>query len=120
MSGRFDPTERRSDDLIAAIHEASRRIAIAITQGFNHMADAQTQALADLTTAVSGIADAISAEITALQAAVSAAGNIQPDDSQAIEAQVTKLNTLTAALKTSVAPPVTAPPVVSPATPTGS
>ena len=57
MSGRFDPSDRRSEDLIAAIEQASHRIATAITQGFAHMADAQATALADLSTAIANIAD---------------------------------------------------------------
>lgn len=97
--------ERHSDDVIKAIHDASRRIALSIEKGFALMADAQTQALADLTQSVTTIGDAIAGEIAALQAAVSAAANFQPDDSAAIEAQVTKLNDLAAALKNSVAPP---------------
>ena len=104
MSGRFDPNERRNEDLLSAIHDASRHISHAISEGFKLMADAQTQALADLSNAVASIGDAIAAEIAALQAAVSAASNLQPDDSAAIEAQVTKLNDLTSALKASVAP----------------
>ena len=90
------------------------------------MADAQATALADLSTAISNIADAIAAEIQALQNAVNAAANIQPDDSAAIEQQVTKLNQLTAALKAPLAPvsvaaaassntPAPTPPAASPA-----
>ena len=105
---RFEASERHAEDTIAAIHEASHRISTAITEGFKHMADAQTKALEDLTAAIQSIADDVSAEITALQAAVSTAAqnaaNMQPDDSAAIEAQVTKLNELNAALKASVAP----------------
>ena len=63
------------------------------------MADAQATALADLSTAISNIADAIAAEIQALQNAINAGAAQQPDDSAAIEGQVTKLNQLTAALK---------------------
>lgn len=82
------------------------------------MADAQTTALADLATAVTGIADSISAEIGALQAAVTQAAqnaaNMQPDDSAAIEAQVSKLNDLNAALKASVAPATPVPAAPAP------
>ena len=63
------------------------------------MADAQATALADLSTAISNIADAIAAEIQALQNAINAGAAQQPDNSAAIEGQVTKLNQLTAALK---------------------
>ena len=63
------------------------------------MADAQSAALADLSTAISNIADAIAGEIQALQNAINAGAAQQPDDSAAIEGQVTKLNQLTAALK---------------------
>ena len=103
-----EPAERHSDDLIAAIGQAAHHIATAITQGFQHMADAQTAALADLSTAISNIADAIAAEIQALQNAINAGAAQQPDDSAAIENQVAKLNQLTAALKaplTAVVPP---------------
>lgn len=117
MSSRFDPTERRSEDLVAAIEKAAHRIATAITQGFAHMADKQAQALTDLTTAINNIGSAIAAEIAALQGALSAQG---VDDSPAIETAVTNLNNLTASLKSSVAPPAsTVPPTitaVSPAT----
>ena len=82
------------------------------------MADAQATALADLSTAISNIADAIAAEIQALQNAINAGAAQQPDDSAAIEGQVTKLNQLTAALKaplTAVVPtPAPTPTPVSP------
>lgn len=117
---RFDPELSRHEDLLEAIERASHHIATAITQGFKLMADAQTTALADLNTAVAGIADAIAGCIGALQTAVTQAtqnaANIQPDDSAAIEAEVTKLNDLTTALKTAVAPPVASPPAPMPAT----
>ena len=54
MSSRFDPADRRSDDVIVAIHAAARTIATAITEGLKHMANAETQALADLANAVPG------------------------------------------------------------------
>jgi IPT/TIG domain len=113
MSSRFDPTERRNEDLIGAIEGAAHHIATAITQGFAHMADAQATALADLSTAINNISDAITAEIQALQNALNAATSIQPNDSAAIEAQVAKLTTLTAALKA----PLTPIPPVTPVTP---
>jgi division protein CdvB (Snf7/Vps24/ESCRT-III family) len=115
----FHPDQERHDALIEAIGHAAHTIATAIEKGFIHMADAQTAALADLAAAVTGIADSVSAEITALQAAVTKAAqnaaNMQPDDSAAIEAQVTKLNDLNAALKASVAPAAPATPA-SPST----
>ena len=115
----WDHERDRHEALLGAIQEAAHTVAAAITKGLSRMADAQTAALADLTAAVTGIADSISAEITALQAAVTAAAanaaNMQPDDSAAIEAQVTKLNDLNAALKASVAPVV--PPVTPPSNP---
>lgn len=98
-----DPSERHHDDLIDAIRAASHHISTAITEGFKHMADQQSAALADLSTAVANLSDAIAGEIGALQAALSAAG--QPDDSGAIETAVTNLNNLTQSLKASVAPP---------------
>lgn len=110
MSGRFDPTERRSDDLLAAIDKASRRISTAITEGFKHMADKQSQALTDLNNAVTNLGDAIAAEIAALQAALSAQG---VDDSPQIETAVTNLNNLTASLKASVTTPAAPPTVAS-------
>jgi len=109
--------ERHSDAVVEAIHAAAHTVSRAILKGAQIMSDAQTAALADLATAVTSIADSISAEITALQAAVTAAAqnaaNMQPDDSAAIEAQVSKLNDLNAALKASVAAP--APVATSPA-----
>ena len=82
------------------------------------MADAQATALADLSTAISNIADAIAAEIQALQNAINAGAAQQPDDSAVIEGQVTKLNQLTAALKAPlpavVPPPAPTPTPVSP------
>lgn len=64
------------------------------------MADAQTQALADLQTAIATIGDEIAKEIGALQTALSASS--QPDDSGAIEAAVTNLNDLAVKLKASL------------------
>lgn len=67
------------------------------------MADVEAQALADLSTAVTNLADAVTAEIQALQAALSA---VTPpiDHSPAIEAAVTNLNNLAASLKESIPP----------------
>lgn len=109
----FHPEQERHDDLIRAIDKAAHRIATAITEGFTHMADVEAQALADLSSAVTALADAVSAEIGALQAALSA---ITPpiDHSPAIEAAVTNLNALAASLKESIPAPVT-PPATTPA-----
>lgn len=80
------------------------------------MADAQTKALADLNAALTNIADAISAEIAALQAAL--ANSDQPDDSGQIEAAVTNLNALTDSLKKSIPAAAPVKPVVSSLSPT--
>jgi len=68
------------------------------------MSDAQTQALADLTSAVQAVADQVTATTDALAAALAKATSVQPDDSAAIEAQVAKLTSLAAALKAAVTP----------------
>lgn len=124
---RFDPTERRNEDLLGAIHEATTRIVHAINQGFKLMADTEAAAIADLATAVQNIADAVAGEIAALQAAVTAAqAQLPPDHSAAIQEAVTRLNDLTAALKSSVAPATPASstsasaPASTPAAPTTS
>ena len=109
-----EPAERHNDAIIEAIHAASRHIASSIEKGFKHMADAQTKALADLDAAILSIGNAISAEIAALQEALS--NSDQPDDSGQIEASVSKLNDLAAALKASI--PQKAVPVVSTLSPT--
>lgn len=109
-----EPSERHNDAVVEAIHDASRHIATAIREGFAHMADAQTKALADLDAAILSIGNAISAEIAALQEALSNSG--QPDDSGQIEASVSKLNDLAAALKASI--PQKAAPVVTTLSPT--
>lgn len=108
------PEERHTDAIIEAIQLASHHIATAIREGFHHMADAQTKALADLDAAILSIGNAISAEIAALQEALSNSG--QPDDSGQIEASVSKLNDLAAALKASI--PQKAAPVVTSISPT--
>lgn len=98
--------ERFHNATVEAIHHASRRISQAITEGFSLMADTETQAVADLTSAIASLGDAIAAEIAALQKAVSdlnqQTGN--PDSTAEISAAVTRLNDLTASLKASVAP----------------
>lgn len=104
----FHPDLERHDELIEIIRHAAHQIATAITQGFKHMADTEATALADLTAAVSSVGDAIAGEIAALQAAL--ANNVPPvDHSPEIEASVTKLNDLAAALKASVPAPTTTP-----------
>lgn len=80
------------------------------------MADKQTKALTDLNTALTNIADAISAEIAALQAAISNSGQL--DDSGDIEAAVSKLNDLTAALKNSIPKAAPVAPTVTGISPT--
>jgi hypothetical protein len=87
------------------------------------MADLQATSLADLSTAINNIADAIAAEIQALQNALNAGATQQPNDAAAIEGQVAKLNQLTAALKAPLVPitpvnPVAVAPVVTSISPT--
>lgn len=65
------------------------------------MADAQTQALADLSAAVSNAITTATSKISAL---VAANANLQPDDSAAIEAQVKALNDFAASLNTPTTP----------------
>lgn len=96
-------------------HEALIAVLTRIAEGIEIMADVEAQALADLTTAVTNIGTAITAEIAALKAAL--AGATPPvDHSPAIEAAVTNLNNLAASLTASL-PPATAP-AAAPATPT--
>jgi len=112
----FHPEDERHNALMESIGQAARHIATAITEGFKHMADSQTKALADLQAALTNIADAIAAEIGALQTALTNSG--QPDDSGQIEAAVTNLNSLTDALKKSIPAATGAGPVLSSLTPT--
>lgn len=91
----FHPNSDRHDELVRALH----RIATSIEKGFIHMADVEAQALADLSAAVTAIGDAVAAEIGALQTALANAG---VNNSPAIEASVTQLNTLAANLKASL------------------
>lgn len=107
----FHPEQERHDALLEAIHRAAHLVSTAITEGFKHMADTEAQAIADLTAAVTSIADAVAGEIAALQAALSAQG---VDHSPAIETAVTNLNNLTASLKASVPAPVASAPVPAP------
>jgi hypothetical protein len=69
------------------------------------MAD-ESAALNDLQTAIAGIGTAITAEITALQAAMNAQG---VNNSPAIEASVQKIKDLTATLNNSLVPAIPAP-----------
>jgi hypothetical protein len=69
------------------------------------MAD-ETQALNDLQAAIASIGTAITAEITALQAAMNAQG---VNNSPAIEASVQKIKDLTSTLNNSLVPAVPAP-----------
>ena len=73
MGSRFDSSDRRSDDLIAAVDDAAHRISHTLAEGFKLVA----------------------LHIAAAQGA---------DHSAAIEAQVKKLNDLTAQLRKSTAP----------------
>lgn len=105
----FNHEQDRHDALLIAIDKAAHRIATAITEGLKAMANAETQALADLSNAITAIGLAITNEIAALQTALGAAG---VDNSPAIEASVTKLNSLTSSLTASLPTP---PPAVVPA-----
>lgn len=88
-------------------HEALLCILTRIAEGIETMADAEAQALADLTTAVTNLSAAVTTEIAALTAALAA--TVPPlDHSPAIEAAVTNLNNLATALKASI-PPAPAP-----------
>lgn len=102
----FDAYQSRHEDLLGAIHDASHRIATAITEGFKHMANAEAQALADLSQAISDIGTAVVAEVAALQAAINAQG---VNNSPAIEDSVQKLKDLAATLNNSLAPQVATP-----------
>lgn len=103
-------SERHSDAMVEAIHHAAHQISEALTKGFQHMADVEAQAIADLQTAVVAVGDAIATEIQALQAAMNNQGvNHTPE----IVASTTRLNQLVSDLKTSVTPPA-APPADTP------
>lgn len=103
-----EPADRHNDAIVEAIHAASRHIATALKEGFQLMADAQTQALADLSAAVSAMATAVTAAVNEIATLIAANQNIQPDDSAAIEAQVTAIKTATAALTAAVPTPAPA------------
>jgi hypothetical protein len=108
----FHPDDDRHSALLHAIHEAATLIA----KEFRHMADAEAQALADLSTAVTNLSTAVTAEIAALTAALAA--TVPPlDHSPAIEAAVTNLNSLATALKASIPPAPTPTPVPAPPAP---
>ena len=105
---RFHQEQEQHDELITAIGRAAHLIANAIKDS----AMSEAQALADLSTAVTNLGTAITAEIAALQAALAA--NVPPvDNSPAIETAVTNLNNLAASLTASI--PVPTPPPVTPA-----
>jgi hypothetical protein len=104
-----NPDSLHHDAMINAIHEASRHIALAITEGFKTMADAQAQALADLSTAVSEMAAAVTAAVNEIETLGANAGAIQPNDSAAIEAQAAAIKMATSALTAAIPAPVTPP-----------
>lgn len=112
-----NPDSLHHDAMINAIHEASRHIALAITEGFKHMADAQAQALADLSGAVTDMATAVNAAVNEISTLVANAANIQPDDSNAIEAQVAAIKLATKALTGAIPAPAPVTPVTPPAAP---
>jgi len=76
-----------------------------IEEGIAIMADANEQAVADLTAAVAGISDAVAAATAVIAAEIAKAKDSHPDVSAAVEEQVGKLNSLAAALKDASAPP---------------
>ena len=106
---RFHQEQEQHDELITAIGRAAHLIANAIKEA----AMSETQALADLSAAITSIGTAITAEIAALQAALAAA-TPPVDNSPAIEAAVTNLNSLAASLTASIPVP-TPPPAPTPA-----
>jgi IPT/TIG domain len=109
-----EPSERHSDDLIAAIDRAAHKLAHSFTEGFKLMAaavNAETQAIADLQSAITDVGTAIATEIVALQAAMNAQG---VNNSPAIEASVQKIKDLTSTLNNSLAAPPPPPPPVVP------
>jgi len=78
-----------------------------VLKGLDKMSDAQTKALADLSTAVAAMGAAVTAATAEISSLIA---NMQPDDSAAIEAQVTAINTATAALTAALpTPPAPAP-----------
>lgn len=95
----FHPEDERHNSLIEAIGKAAHAISSAITEGFKHMANAETQALADLSAAITAIGNAISKEIAALQSALAAQG---VDNSPEIQQRVQTLNGLAANLTASL------------------
>jgi hypothetical protein len=72
--GRFDPADRHSEDLISAVDRAAEHIAHTLREGF---------------------------KLLALQIASAQGGSSAPDNSKAIEAEVTRLKGLTDQLKKS-------------------
>lgn len=71
--GRFDPSDRHSEDLIAAVERAAEHLAHTLREGF---------------------------KLLALQ--IAAAQGASPDNSKAIETEVTRLKGLTKQLNKSV------------------
>lgn len=77
------------------------------------MANAESQALADLTAAVTDLTAAVATEITALQAAINAQG---VNNSPAIETAVSNIRSLIGGLNASIPAPAPTPaPAPSPA-----
>jgi len=91
----FDRERDQHDDTLKALYH----IAHTITEGFQLMANAETQALADLSQAVVDLGTAVAAEINALQAAINAQG---VNNSPAIEASVANIRSLIGGLNASV------------------
>src|ERR1700743_3390563 len=109
----FDPEHDRHETLLKALH----RIALAIEHGVKQMS-AETQALADLSNAVTAVGTAATNEIAALRAALAAQG---VDNSPEIEQRVTALQNLAASLTAplpTAAPGVTAAPTITAMDPT--
>ena len=88
----FDPTQERHEAILHALHS--------IAKEFKHMADIETQALADLTAAVTAIADASAALVQALK---TAAGNTPAvNNSPAIEAEAARLLQIASDMKAAI------------------
>lgn len=81
------------------------------------MADAQAQALAALTAAIDTNTTEVGQILTALTAALNAAANLQPDDSAAIMAQVTRLQAANASMAAAIPDPAAPAPAAAPAAP---
>lgn len=99
-------------------HDALIHVLTRIAEGIEYMANAETQALADLSTAVTAVGTAITAEIAELKVAL---GNAGVDNSPEIEQRVSTLTGLAASLTASLPatpPAVTAAPTITGMTPT--